>query len=138
MRLNRTGAGIIAVFLVAGIALSLVPVLPVRIVGVLYLLGTVVACLIVARAELRAHHNRWLARNGIRGKATVVAASTEISVNEQPLFELVLDLELPGLKPRRIERSIIVGGFAARRMEPGTVLPVYVHPRRPDDLLIVW
>lgn len=36
-----------------------------------------------------------------------------------------------------IERSF-VGNFAARRMKPGLVMPVYVDPLEPDELLIVW
>jgi hypothetical protein len=41
-------------------------------------------------------------------------------------------------EPRRIERSLIVGGFAARKMKPGVVLPARVNPRDEDDVLIVW
>ncbi len=28
--------------------------------------------------------------------------------------------------------------FAAMRMDEGVVLPVYVNPRDPDDLILVW
>jgi hypothetical protein len=28
--------------------------------------------------------------------------------------------------------------FVAMRMEPGIVLPVYVNPQDPDDLVLVW
>jgi hypothetical protein len=50
----------------------------------------------------------------------------------------VADLYVPGREPRRIERSLIVGGFAARKMKPGVVLPARVNPRDEDDVLIVW
>ena len=61
-----------------------------------------------------------------------------MSINEQPVFDLVVDVEIPGQEPRRVERRLIVGSFAARRMRPGMVLPAYVDPGDPDDLLIVW
>jgi hypothetical protein len=61
-----------------------------------------------------------------------------MSINLQPVFELVVDLDVPGQAPRRVERRLIVGAFAARRMRPGLVMPARVHPRDPDDVLLVW
>ena len=37
-----------------------------------------------------------------------------------------------------VERRLIISNFAAPLMRPGLVLPVYVNPRDPDDILIVW
>ena len=51
---------------------------------------------------------------------------------------LVLDLEVPGQPPRRVSRRLIVSNFAAHLMQPGLVLPVYVNPQDPDDILVVW
>jgi membrane protein implicated in regulation of membrane protease activity len=149
MRLNRTGVAIIAPFLGVGLILVLIGALFASrdatgvwfwlAFGGVWLAATLVAVLVAVRAELRARHNRRLARTGTRGKATVVSSkSGEIAVNEAPLVELTLDVELPGEAPRRIERRLLVEPFAARRMEPGLVLPVYANPRDPDDLLIVW
>jgi hypothetical protein len=42
------------------------------------------------------------------------------------------------MAPRRIERKVIVSNFAAPLMEPGLVLPVYVNPSDPEDILIAW
>jgi hypothetical protein len=61
-----------------------------------------------------------------------------MSINEQPVFRVVFDADVPGQAGRRLERTIVVGSFAARRMRPGVVMPLYVHPRKPDDLLLVW
>ncbi len=144
MRLNRLGAQIIAVFAVVGLLLIALAVIGVpgaivfALIGGAYVLGALVSVAIAIRARLRARHRRWLAANGLRGRVTIVEASTEMSVNEQPVFDLVVDVEIPGHEPRRVERKLIVGSFAARRMRPGMVLPAYAHPRDTDDLLIVW
>jgi hypothetical protein len=138
MRLNRTGALIIAIFLLVGLAMVIVPNPVLRVMGALYLLATLVAVLVVLRLRWRTHHNRWLARNGTRGQATVVSASSEMSVNEQPLVELEFDLAVPGHETRRVKRELLVAAFAARRLRAGVVLPAYVHPRDPEDILVVW
>jgi len=36
------------------------------------------------------------------------------------------------------KQRLVISRFAAVRMEPGLVLPVYVNPRDPDDILVVW
>jgi hypothetical protein len=149
MRLNRLGAKLIALFIVVGAAMLAGGILVADGLGTFgaivligmgaaYVLAAVAAIWIAVRARLTARHNRWLAANGLRGKATIVSASTEMSINLQPLFELVVDLDVPGQEPRRIERRLIVGAFAARRMRPGLTLPAYVHPRDPEDVLLVW
>lgn len=151
MRLNRLGTKLIAVFLAVGLAMVVIAVvvaddgfvgaataLFLALMGLAYVVASLVAIAIAANARRKTRRNRWLAKNGLRGKATVVEASSEMSVNLQPLYRLVLDLEFPGQRSRRVTRSIIVGNFAARRMKPGLVMPVYVHPQKPDDLLVVW
>lgn len=151
MRLNRLGAKIIALFLAVGLALLGLGIWIAAsgtldafgaaifvFMGGAYALAALIAIGVAVRARFAARHRRWLAANGLRGKATIVAAATEMSINEQPLFELVVDLAVPGQEPRRIERKLIVGSFAARRMRPGLSMPAYVHPRDPDDVLLVW
>ena len=151
MRVNRLGIWIIATFLGGGLLLcalawfllfetggATVAGIAVAFVGVPWVLGALIAVIVGIRAEARSHHRRWLARHGIRGRATIVTGSSELSVNEHPYFELLLDLDVPGQEPRRIEHRCVIGNFAARRLRAGLVLPVYVHPRRPDDILLVW
>jgi hypothetical protein len=150
MRLNRLGVKIIAVFALAGLAMIGLGALALQdsflgtpaavvlgLMGFAYVLTALIAIGIAIRARTKIDNNRWLARNGLRGRATVVEASSEMSVNEQPLFRLVLDLDFPGRPRRRVTRSIIVGSFAARRMKAGLV-PAYANPQDAEDLLIVW
>jgi hypothetical protein len=151
MRLNRLGAKLITVFFLVGAALlglgiyvasgstlDLLGAIMLIGMGGAYVLASLAAVWVALRVRFANRHKRWLAANGLRGKATIVFAATEMSINEQPVFELVVDLDVPGQAPRRIERKLIVGSFAARRMRPGLTMPAYVHPRDPDDVLLVW
>ncbi len=152
MLLNRLGVKLIAIFLIGGLALVALGVfvfreggLASKLTGVMVIgmgsawaLGGLVAVVIAVRAKLKSRHNRWLARNGIRGRGTVVAASSSLAINEAPLIELVFDLEVPGTAPRRVERKVLMAPFAVHRLERGLVLPVYVNPGDPEDLLVAW
>lgn len=144
MRLNRLGAKIIAVFAAIGLAMIGLAVAGAPgavvwwVMGVAYALGALIAIGVAIRSRIRARHRRRLAAGGLRGHVTIVEASTEMSINEQPVFDLVVDVDIAGQEPRRVQRRLIVGSFAARRMRPGMVLPAYADPDDPDDLLIVW
>lgn len=150
LRVNRLGAWIILTFLVGGVLLcagawfllfeaeETIAGAAVAFVGVPWVLGSLVAVLIGIRQEKQSRHRRWLARHGLRGTATIVSGASEVSVNEHPYFELVLDLDVPGQTRRRVEHRCVIGNFAARRIKAGMVLPVYVHPRRRNDILLVW
>jgi hypothetical protein len=51
---------------------------------------------------------------------------------------LELDLDVPGQDRRRVRRRLIISNLAVHVMQPGLVVPIYVNPRDPDDVLIVW
>ncbi|MFL5872395.1 MAG: hypothetical protein ACJ75T_02835 [Solirubrobacterales bacterium] len=147
MQLNRVGIGLIAFFGLAGAALAIVPLLagaPGEVAGILASIGVI--WVLVAggllwyarRQERKAAHQDWIFRQGLRGTATVLAASSHAEVNEMPLMSLRLELDLPGFGTREAKRREIMPVFAARRMEAGLVLPVYVHPDDPEDFVLVW
>jgi hypothetical protein len=151
MTANRLGASIIATFLLGGVLLcalawvlifeadgAIAAGVVLAFVGLPWFLGGVVALLIAIRQALRSRHRRWLARHGLRGRATIVSGISGPAISEQPLFELVLDVDAPGRDRRRVEHACMLGNFAARRIRAGMILPVYVHPRRPEDILLVW
>ncbi len=151
MRVNRLGAWIIATFLLGGILLcalawlllfeaddGTVAGVAVAFVGVPWVIGALLAVAVAIRQELRSRHRRWLARHGVLGRATIVSGVSEVSVNEHPYFELVLDVDVPGHGRRRVLHRCVIGNFAARRIRTGLALPVYVHPRDPEDILLVW
>ena len=147
MQLNKVGIGLIAFFGLAGAAFAIVPILagvPGEVAGILASIGVI--WVLVAggllwyakRQERKAAHQDWVFRQGLRGTATVLAASSHAEVNEMPLMSLRLDLEVPGFGTREVKRREIMPVFAATRMEPGLVLPVYVNPKDSDDFVLVW
>ena len=147
MQLNRVGIGLIAFFGLAGAAFAIVPILagaPGEVAGILASIGVI--WVLVAggllwyarRQERKAAHQDWVFRQGLRGTATVLAASSSAEVNEMPLMSLRLELDLPGFGRREAKRREIMPVFAASRMQPGLVLPVYVNPNDADDFVLVW
>lgn len=147
MQLNRVGIGLIAFFGLAGAALAIVPLLagaPGEVAGILASIGVI--WVLVAggllwyarRQQRKAAQQDWVFRQGLRGTATVLAASSHAEVNEMPLMSLRLELDLPGFGTREAKRREIMPVFAARRMEAGLVLPVYVNPDDPEDFVLVW
>lgn len=147
MQLNKVGIGLIAFFGLAGAAFAVVPILigvPGEVAGILASVGVI--WVLVAggllwyakRQERKAAHQDWVFRQGLRGTATVLAASSHAEVNEMPLMSLRLDIDVPGFGTREVKRREIMPVFAATRMEPGLVLPVYVNPDDADDFVLVW
>jgi hypothetical protein len=114
---------------VAGILASI------GVIGALVALGFIV---FLRREKSRAAHQDWVFRNGVRGRATVVEAGSHATVNEMPLMKMVLDLDVAGMERRQVTRRQVMSVFAARRLQPGLVLPVYLNPQNPEDLVLVW
>jgi hypothetical protein len=147
MQLNKVGISLIAFFGLAGAAFAVVPILlgvPGEVAGILASIG-VIWVLVAAglygyarRQEKKAARNDWIFRQGLRGTATVLAAGSSATVNEMPLMSLRLDLVVPGHGTREVKRREIMPVFAASRMEPGLVLPVYVNPQDPGEFVLVW
>lgn len=141
MQINRTGYFLLAFFFLGGLAFTIVEftVLPFPIfIGPIWMLVSAGLGVYAIRSAKRGRHEQELFRTGIRGKATLVSASSGVIVNEQPRMALELDLDIPGREPRRVTYRTLVSNFAAHRFEPGLVLPVYANPNDPDDILVVW
>jgi hypothetical protein len=147
MQVNRVGIVLIAFFGLFGLGFVVVPILvgaPGEVAGILASVGVIWALVALGfivflrRQKRKAAHQDWVFQNGIRGRATLVKAGSHTTVNEMPLMKMVLDLDVPGMEPRQVTRRQVMSVFAARRLEPGLVLPVYVNPKDPDDLVLVW
>lgn len=147
MPLNRVGIGLIAFFGLAGAAFAIVPILAgvpgevaliLASVGVIWVLVAGGLLWYARHQQRKAAHQDWVFRQGLRGTATVLAASSSAEVNEMPLMSLRLELDLPGFGRREAKRREIMPVFAASRMQPGLVLPVYVNPDDADDFVLVW
>jgi hypothetical protein len=145
MQVNRTGYFLFALFGLGGIAFMAAGIViggdvaPTFILlGGIWVLVTIGLIVYAITQNRQGQHDQWLWKTGLKGKGTLVSAGGHVEINEQPLLKMVLDLEVPGMEPRRIERKVIVSNFAAPLMQPGLVLPVYVNPSDPEDILIAW
>ena len=141
MQINRTGYLLLAFFFFGGLAFTIAEftLFPFPIfLGPIWMVVSIGLAIYAIRQARRGRHEQWLHKTGIRGRGTIVGARSGALINEQPLITLELDLELPGQAPRRVSRRLIVSSFAAPLMQPGVVLPVYVNPADPEDILIVW
>ncbi|HET7417145.1 MAG TPA: hypothetical protein VFJ61_05945 [Solirubrobacterales bacterium] len=147
MQLNKVGISLIAFFGLGGLAVALSPLfvsLPAEAVLTMVLLGgiwalTAFGLVLYARhSQRKGAHQDWIFQQGLRGTATVLSADSHAKVNEMPLMSLRLELELPGQGAREVRRREIMPVFAAARMQPGLVLPVYVNPGDPSDYILVW
>ncbi len=145
MQVNRTGYGLFAFFGLGGIAFMILGVViggsaaaTFLLIGAIWVAVVVGLVLYAIKQNKQGAHDQWLWKTGIKGKGTLVSAGGNVQINEQPLLKMILDVEAPGMPLRRIERKVIVSNFAAPLMEPGLVLPVYVNPADPEDILIAW
>ena len=147
MQLNKVGISLIAFFGFGGLAVALAPLfvgMPAEAAFTLVLLGGIWALtafglvLYARRQNRKAARNDWIFRQGLRGTATVLHAGSSATVNEMPLMRLRLDLDVPGHGRQEVKRREIMPAFAATRMGPGLVLPVYANPKDPSEFILVW
>jgi hypothetical protein len=143
MQINRTGIWLLALFFFGGVAFLIVnfavfATAAFLMIGVIWVLVSLGLLVYAIRSAQKAKHQEWVFKHGIRGRATIVSARSGALVNEQPVMSFVLDLDVPGQNPRQASHREIVSNFAAHRMQPGLVLPVYVNPQDPADFLLVW
>jgi hypothetical protein len=143
VQINRVGVVLIAFFGLAGLGLALAPV-PGEAGAILKSIGGIWALValglvLFARGQKRkAAHQDQVFQAGIRGRATVVKASSHTTVNEMPLMKLKLDLDVPGQERRQAGCREVMPVFAAQRMQPGLVLSIHVNPEDPEDFVLVW
>ncbi len=145
MQINRTGYFLLALFGIGGLIFLISGILiggtlagtfvPLGGIWVLVVVGLIVYAIRQAR---QGRHEQWLWKTGIKGRGTLVSAHSGALINDQPLMTLELDLDVPGQGPRRVKRKLVISNFAAGVMQPGLVLPVYVNPQDPEDILIAW
>jgi hypothetical protein len=147
MQLNRTGIVLIAFFSIAGLGMAIVPFAVgapgqvsaiLAMVGVIWFLVAAGFVVYARRQKTKAAHQDWIFQNGIRGTATVLEAGSHMTFNEMPVMKLRLALDAPGVAAAEVSRREIMSVFAARRMEQGLQLPVYVNPSDHGDFVLVW
>jgi hypothetical protein len=148
MQINRTGAFLIALFGLLGLAMCVGPPLFGANAETSLILGSTGAIFVLVAAGLawyarharaKAAHQDWIFQNGIKGSATIVeVGNSHTTVNEMPLMKLRLDLDLPGAGRSEVSRREVMPVFTANRMDAGLVLPAYANPADPTDFILVW
>jgi DNA-directed RNA polymerase subunit RPC12/RpoP len=80
-----------------------------------------------------------LLQEGVLGRARVMSANgTGITVNDEPMLELQLQVQLPGRAPYIAIHREIVGGPNMMRTAMGSSLAVRVHPSDPTQMAVDW
>jgi hypothetical protein len=144
MQLNRTGILLFCLFGLGGAAFIALGLLIPSVGATFLLIGaiwvlTVAGLMVYAiRQRRQGRHDEWLWKTGIKGRGTLVSARAGAVINDQPVMTLELDVDVPGQERRRVRRRLLISNFAVHVMQPGLVLPVYVNPQDPDDVLVVW
>jgi hypothetical protein len=143
VQLNRTGIGLFLFFGFFGLAMIVVPIPGeagwiLKSIGAIWLLVVLGLVLFARRQKRKAAHQDRVFQTGIRGRATILEASSRAEVNEMPVMKLKLQLDIPGHGARQASCREIMPVFSARRMEEGLILPVYVNPQDPEDFVLVW
>ena len=143
MQINRTGYWLLALFGLGGIAFTAAGVASglyweLGLIGVIWTAGTAIAIWIAIRQRRKLANDQRLFKTGLRGTATIVSGHSGAEINSQPLVTLAVDLDFPGQPRRRYSKRMVISDFAVHHMHPGMVLPAYVDPAEPDEVLIVW
>lgn len=80
-----------------------------------------------------------LKQTGVPGQATLIQANTTgTRVNNQPLIELILNIEAQGLQPFRASHREVMGHASLARLQPGMVIPVLIDPKDPATFALDW
>ena len=147
MTFNRTGYFLLALFgglggiaAIVGLAVGGMGGGIVAMIGIIWFLVALGLVLYNRQQGRKAQHERWLYENGLAGTGTLVSASSNTSINDEPVMKLVLDVDVAGRSPQRIHHKVLMSRFAAYRMQPGVILPVHVNPdpQKRGDLLVRW
>ncbi len=94
MQINRTGYFLLAFFFIGGLIFTVVEftVFPFPIfLGPIWVITSVGLGIYALAQRRKGRHEQLLWKTGIRGKGTLISASSGAIVNEQPLMTLVLD-----------------------------------------------
>ena len=109
-------------------------------IGVALGLGLVIAIsaatVAVRRSNARRTEDARILDQGARSPARVVSATSNGSLNNNPYVEFVLEVQPEGGEPYRVERRTLVSQMAVPRIQPGTVIDVYVDPGDPQSVVI--
>lgn len=99
-----------------------------------YVVAIFVSIAVAFTASGRAR--RRLRSTGIAGRGRLVSATeTGARINNLPVVELLLEIQVAGRAPYSVRHSEVMGLESAQRLTPGTDFPVLVD--RTDPLIVL-
>lgn len=76
---------------------------------------------------------------GVSGRATIVGLNqTGIQVNDQPVVDMTLQVEAPGIAPITVTRREVVPLMLLGRLTDARPIPVKLDPQFPESVVIDW
>lgn len=137
MRPNRVGWGILAFFLIGGIAFWIA--MPEVWIGQIWVGVSLILGIVYVRMFLRAEQADQMRQQGTPGQAQILEMTqTGVYVNEQPRVTLRLSIQAAGVAPFEDTKTHTVPLIALGRLTSGTPLAVYLSPENPRDYVIDW
>jgi hypothetical protein len=138
MRPNLVGWVLAGGFLVAGFFFALASP-KTRLFGLLWVASGLIVLLVLGVLMYRARRDEGLRRNGIPGVG-IIRSMTQgsMSVNNQPLMTLDLEVRPDGLPVYSVRKRMIVPEIGLGQLGIGNQLPVYVDRKNPQRIVVDW
>ena len=85
----------------------------------------------------QAGEQQRLLMSGVPGRARIdAAADTGATLDDQPVADLTMTVEVPGLRPYQVVSRVPVPRLMAASFAPGQTVPVKVDPANPASLTV--
>jgi hypothetical protein len=99
-------------------------------------IGFIAIDLLRFRGELKKDRLRV---SGLKGTARVVGVSdSNITINNNPMVNLDLDVNVPGQPPFRTRKRVVISRLSVGALAPGATIAVLADPAKPQDIVIDW
>jgi len=106
--------------------------------GILWLVG-IVLLLAGIRARKKYDMAQRLRATGMAGTAQVLGVRpTSVMVNNQPMYDLDLQVNVPNAPPMRVQRREVIPLHLVAKLGLGQPLPVVADPMDPGNIVIEW
>lgn len=137
MRPNRIGWGIVAFFLIGGVAFLLI--MPEIWIGQIWIAVSLGLATLYLFMHWRADKSDELRATGIPGKATIVEMTqTGVYINEMPQVRLKLRIDSQELASYEVDKKIVVPHIALGALSSGNPLNVFIDREDKNNFAIDW
>lgn len=96
-----------------------------------------ITILVIRMIRKTAGPDRGILQNGIPAQAKIVnAQQTGVMVNYQPQIAFTLEVQPPGGEPYQAETKAVIPMVNIPQLQPGTEVPVKIHPTDPTKVVM--